>query len=87
MLGLASGCASTKNASGGDRVRVVDGVPGKPIAGASIVVIYPAGACTPFKTDENGFEQIQGGFAAKKMGYIFRLRCRVARWHPLDCAA
>ena len=68
MLGLVFGCASTKNASGGDRVRVVDGVSGKPISGASVVVIHPTGTGTPFKTDKHGIAHIQGGFGRTEDG-------------------
>ena len=68
MLGFVSGCASNKNVSVGDTVRVVDGVSGKPISGASVIVIYPSGAGTPFKTDKHGIAHIQGGFGRKEDG-------------------
>ena|SRR5665647_798906 len=78
LLGLALvlsgglfGCSSfhqTNQYGGGDRVRVVDGVSGKPISGASVVVIYPSGAGTPFKTDKHGIAHIQGGFGRKEDG-------------------
>jgi hypothetical protein len=68
IMGFASGCASNKSIPGGDTVRVVDSVSGKPVPGASVVVIYPAGAGNAFITDKHGVAHIQGGFGPKEDG-------------------
>ncbi|MEI7728022.1 MAG: hypothetical protein WCO56_00505 [Verrucomicrobiota bacterium] len=53
LAGFITGCAG-----GGHVIRVVDASSGKPVAGATVSLVYPSVTSTPYLTDERGLAHI-----------------------------